>query len=131
MAGAQTLGTQRTATFRFVPTARAQIALWLESTDGARFATVRLTDATARRGIGNRPGAGQMNSGYHWPYGRREGVLPIWAHHRAAAPGALLFLRVIFQNRSSEGFASRTSDDSSPDPYYCLSFNAATTRRDG
>jgi hypothetical protein len=50
-----------------------------------------------------------MNSGYHWPYGRREGVLPIWAHRRAAAPGAGQFPRVIFQNRA-EGYASRTCD---------------------
>ena len=50
-----------------------------------------------------------MNSGYRWPYGRREGVLPIWAARRAAAPGAQPFQRVIFQNRTSEGLASRTS----------------------
>jgi hypothetical protein len=37
---------------------------------------------------------------------------------------------VIFQNRDSEGFASRTSDDSTPDNYFCLSFNSATTRKD-
>jgi hypothetical protein len=126
---------QRTVVWRFTPTARAQIALWLESADGARFATVKLTDATARRGIGNRPGASQMNSGYHWPYGRREGVLPVWAHRRAAVAGAKAFPRVIFQDRASEGDASQAERmlayDSSPEAYFCLSFNAATTRRDG
>ena len=121
---------ERIAVFRFVPTQRAQIAIWIESQDGSRFATVRLTDATCRRGIGNRPGASQMNSGWHWPYGRREGVLPVWAHRRAAAPGATLFARVIFQNRP-EGWASRIVEDSSPDQYYCLSFNAESSRRDG
>jgi len=129
IAHAQAAG--RNVTFRFVPTARAQIAIWLESSDGARFATVRLTDAVSRRGVGNRPGASQMNSGYHWPYGRREGVLPVWAHRRAAAPGAMLFTRVIFQDRRSEGYATRTSDDSSVDPYFCLPFTVETTRRDG
>jgi len=128
IAHAQAAG--RNVTFRFVPTARAQIAIWLESSDGARFATVRLTDAVSRRGVGNRPGASQMNSGYHWPYGRREGVLPVWAHRRAAAPGAMLFTRVIFQDRRSEGYASRTTDDSTIDPYSCLSFTVETTRRD-
>lgn len=122
---------QRAVTFRFTPTKRAQIAVWIESADGTRFATVGLTEATARRGIGNRPGASQMNSGYHWPYGRREGVLPIWAHRRAAVSGALLFPRVIFQNRTSEGFVSRTTDDSTPDSYFCLSFNLETTKRPG
>ena len=58
------------------------------SADGTFLCTVGLTQAVSVRGIGNRPGATQMNSGYHWPYGRREGVLPIWAHRRAAAPGA-------------------------------------------
>ncbi len=127
VARAQTAG--RNVTFRFVPTARAQIAIWLESSDGARFATVRLTDAVARRGVGNRPGAGQMNSGYHWPLGRREGVLPVWAHRRAAVPGAMLFTRVIFQDRP-EGYATRTADDSTIDPYSCLPFTIEATRRD-
>ena len=89
-----------------VPTARSQIAVWVERDDGTFLDTLALTQATATRGIGNRPGAMQMNSGFRWPYGRREGVLPVWAHRRAAAPGAALFPRVIFQDRSSEGFAS-------------------------
>jgi hypothetical protein len=71
-----------------------------------------------------------MNSGYRWPYGRREGVLPIWASRRAAADGAKQFKRVIFQDRTYEGLASRTSSDQSPDKYFCLSFNSATTSRD-
>ena len=107
----------------FTPVKSAQIAIWVERADGEFMATVRLTEAVARRGIGNRPGASQMNSGFRWPYGRREGVLPVWASRRAAAPGAKPFKRVIFQNRSSEGLASRTSNDFSQDDYYCLSFN--------
>ena len=59
------------------------------------------------RGIGNRPGAAQMNSGFHWPYGRREGVLPIWAHRRAAAPGAAVSARDLSEP-GPEGYASRT-----------------------
>src|SRR6185369_8213984 len=90
-------------TLRFVPTAHAQFAVW--ATDGDRFATLALTDATARRGIGNRPGAMQMNSGYRWPYGRRESVLPVWASARLAAGGAP-FRRVVFQARGSEGAAA-------------------------
>ncbi len=112
----------------FTPTARAQIAIWVETADGTFLRTLRLTEATARRGIGNRPGALQMNSGFHWPYGRREGVLPVWAHRRVTAQEP--FPRVIFQNRASEGYASRTSNDASPDGYFCLSFNQGTTSRD-
>jgi hypothetical protein len=119
----------RTLEFRFTPAARSQLALWLEKADGTYLQTVRLTQAVSTRGIGNRPGATQMNSGFHWPYGRREGALPVWAHRRAAAPGAAQWNRVIFQDRASEGFASRTSDDSTIEDYFCLSFTVETTRR--
>src|SRR5690606_24544226 len=97
---------------------------------GEFLQTVRLTEAVARRGIGNRPGASQMNSGFRWPYGRREGALPIWATRRAHAEGAQLFRRVIFQNRTTEGLASRTSADSTPDNYYCLSFTTTLSRKE-
>jgi hypothetical protein len=114
----------------FTPTKRAQIAIWIEDAEGTFLETVALTSSVALRGVGNRPGALQMNSGYRWPYGRREGVLPVWAHRRAAAPSAELFPMVIFQDRTSEGFASRTSVDASPDSYFCLSFDQTTTTRD-
>lgn len=120
----------RVLEFRFTPVQNAQIAIWIEDGAGEFLQTVALTEATARRGIGNRPGASQMNSGFRWPYGRREGVLPIWAHRRAAAEGAKPFRRVIFQNRKTEGLASRTSDDFSRDDYFCLSFNNSKSKKD-
>ena len=112
------------------PTERAQLAIWIETADGEYLRAIRLTEAVALRGIGNRPGATQMNSGFHWPYGRREGVLPVWAHRRLTAEGAEPFKLVIFQDRASEGFASRTSNDPSPDDYFCLSFNQSTTTQE-
>jgi len=115
---------------RIQPANRLQLAVWVETADGEFMGTLALTHAVAKAGIGNRPGALQMNSGYRWPYGRREGVLPVWAHARMKAPTAQPFRRVIFQNRASEGFASRTVDDQSPDDYYCLSFTRTTTNRD-
>lgn len=130
LVAAQVTPAQRVIEFRFTPTARAQIALWLEKPDGSFVKTFFLTQAVGLRGIGNRPGASEMNSGFHWPYGRREGALPIWAHRRAAAPGAAQFKQVIFQDRTSEGFASRTSEDSTSESYFCLSFNSATTEKD-
>ena len=126
----------RTLEFKFTPTARAQLALWIEKDDGTIFKTIRLTQAVSVRGIGNRPGASQMNSGFRWPYGRREGALPIWAHRRAAVPDAKQFKRVIFQDRrlsdgsAGEGLASRTSNDSSLESYFCLSFTASTTSKE-
>ena len=121
---------QRVIDLELVPTERAQIAVWIADSDGVYLATLALTEAVARRGVGNRPGASQMNSGFHWPYGRREGVLPVWAHARASAPGEEFFRRVIFQDRTSEGHASRSSNDSTRDDYFCLSFARATTTRD-
>jgi hypothetical protein len=115
---------------RYIPAPRAQVAIWIETGAGRFIRTLSLTEAVGYRGIGNRPGASQMNSGYRWPYGRREGVLPVWAHRRAAAPGARPWKRVIFQDRISEGNASRSSSDHSTDDYYCLSFDKLTTTRD-
>lgn len=113
----------------YTPAPRAQVAIWIEDSAGTYLATVALTESVAYRGLGNRPGASQMNSGYRWPYGRREGALPIWAHRRAAAPGAKLFPRVVFQDRT-EGFASRTAADQSPDEYHCLQFDPSHSTRD-
>src|SRR5690242_14301882 len=118
-AAAQEASPGRVLEFRFTPVGRAQLAIWVER--ASEFvATVRLTEGVGLRGLGNRPGASEMNSGWRWPYGRREGVLPIWAARRASQPGAQLFPRVIFQHRTSEGRASRTTEDSSVDHYYCL-----------
>ena len=108
----------RVVEVEFTPVARAQLAIWVETADGEYLRTVGLTQSVSTRGIGNRPGASQMNSGFRWPYGRREGVLPVWANRRASAPGATPFRRVIFQNRSSEGWASRSANDFSRDAYY-------------
>lgn len=119
----------RVLEFQYTPTGRAQIAIWIEDGDGAFLTTVGLTDAVAARGIGNRPGASQMNSGFRWPFGRREGVLPIWAHRRASAPDAKQFKRVIFQDRP-EGWASRKREDSSPDTYFCLAWDQSRSKKD-
>jgi hypothetical protein len=50
---------------------------------------------------------------------------------RIGAPrprGRSSFQRVIFQDRLSEGYASRTSNDQSRDDYFCLSFNGPPRR---
>lgn len=126
-------GLARRVEVRFTPTGRAQIALWIESADGSRFRTIRLTESVAYRGIGNRPGATQMNSGFRWPYGRREGALPVWAHRRLAS-GAAPFPRVIFNGRVSEGNASSAGSFGEPrntrDNFFCLSFRRDISGRD-
>ena len=128
---AQDPSRDRLVDIRFRPTARAQIAVWVTNEDAGIFRTVLLTRVTATHGIGNRPGASQMNSGFRWPYGRRENVLPVWGHARAQASGSL-FPRVIFNGRESEGLASVSSGEpgNTRDDYFCLSFTISTTRRD-
>ena len=49
--------TPRLIEIDYVPTARAQVAVWLERSDGTFVRTLRLTEAVALRGIGNRPGS--------------------------------------------------------------------------
>ncbi|MFW5921594.1 MAG: hypothetical protein ACOCUS_07115, partial [Polyangiales bacterium] len=125
---------------RFTPTDRAQIALWIEKADGTFMSTVRLTEAVGTRGIGNRPGATQLNSGFRYPYGRREGALPVWAHRRYEAAGEK-FPRVIFWHRQStdgvhsgEGYASIWQDipgTNTADDYFCLSFEDDRNALDG
>lgn len=119
---------EREVTVRFVPTARLQLAVWAQQDE--RFATLAMTEATARRGIGNRPGALQMNSGFRWPYGRRENVLPGWAGERLAS-GARPFGRVVFQAPpGTEGLFSRGGDPiETRDDFFCWTFDASQSRR--
>jgi hypothetical protein len=59
-----------------------QIAVWLQDANGAYVDTLLVTNATAVRGIGNRPGRWDFLSGPLFPYGKRLMSLPIWAHAR-------------------------------------------------
>ena len=59
-----------------------QMAIWVEDTSGHVVDTLYVTSATAKFGIANRPGSATLKTDFRWPYGRREMVLPIWAHRR-------------------------------------------------
>jgi hypothetical protein len=59
-----------------------QIAVWLQDGSGKFVDTLLVTNATARRGIANRPGRWDFLSGPLFPYGKRVMALPIWAHAR-------------------------------------------------
>ncbi|MFW6050614.1 MAG: CFI-box-CTERM domain-containing protein [Myxococcota bacterium] len=130
-AGAQAEDAARRVELRFTPADRAQIAVWIERPDGTFVQTIALTESVAFRGIGNRPGAIHMNTGFRYPFGRREGALPVWAHRRYEADGRL-FPRVIFWGRESadgvhsgEGYASIHLDpngSNTVDDHFCLSF---------
>jgi hypothetical protein len=60
-----------------------QMAVWIQSADGTQYIDdLMVTNATAVRGIGNRPGIWNLTSGPLFPYGKRPMALPIWAHAR-------------------------------------------------
>ena len=98
-----------------------QIAVWLESDQNAFVADLMVTNLTAVRGIGNRPGFWKFPSTWRFPYGKRKNVLPVWAHKRGR-----LYDTVMMQDDGGDsggemgiGFHEAIS---SPDPYHCLSF---------
>jgi hypothetical protein len=68
---------------RFAPGAPGmQIAVWIEDAAGNYVDTAYVTRLTGQFGLANRPGDGLLKTDFKWPYGRREMVLPIWAHRR-------------------------------------------------
>ena len=74
-------------------TAPSQIVAWIEDTSGQYVDTVFITQQTGTYGLGNRPGRFDFNSGPKFPYGRRTGVFPVWAHRHG-----MQFDEVVFQD---------------------------------
>jgi hypothetical protein len=72
----------RTVEITFKPVKELQIAVWIEDDKGNYVATAYVTRLTATFGLGNRPGNHFLHSATRFPYGRRDMVLPIWAHKR-------------------------------------------------
>ena len=105
--------------FDFMPGAELQIAVWLTDAAGNYVDTVKVTRLTATFGVGNRPGMpttdprGGFESNYHWPYGKRLEVLPVWAWGRG-----VLYPAVVMQDGMEDwlGFHNSLSSD---EPYYC------------
>jgi hypothetical protein len=96
-----------------------QIAVWVESADRTVFVdTLMVTNMTAARGIGNRPGAWNFVSGPFFPYGKRRMVLPIWAHARGK-----LYDTVVMQD-GKETWLGFHESISSAEPYYCRPLRA-------
>jgi len=87
---------------------------WVEDTAGNYVDTAFITDATGLRGIGNRTGIMDLQSGPKWPYGPRDDVLPIWAHRHA-----IEFPAVVWQGGYEPCNMSRAFSESSPESYLC------------
>ena len=96
-----------------------QIAVWVESADRTMFVdTLMVTNMTAARGIGNRPGVSNFLSGPLFPYGKRSMALPIWAHARGK-----LYDTVVMQD-GRETWLGFHESLSSGEPYYCRPLRA-------
>ena len=96
-----------------------QIAVWVESADRTVFVdTLMVTNMTAARGIGNRPGVSNFLSGPLFPYGKRSMALPIWAHARGK-----LYDTVVMQD-GRETWLGFHESLSSGEPYYCRPLRA-------
>jgi hypothetical protein len=91
-----------------------QIAVWLESADRTQFVdTLMVTNLTASRGLGNRPGIWNFRSGPLFPYGKRSMVLPVWAHARG------VFYPTVVMQDGLEDWLGFHEPISSPEPYFC------------
>jgi hypothetical protein len=96
-----------------------QIAVWLESADGTLFVdTLMVTNAVAIHGIGNRPGTWDLVSGPRFPYGRRQMVLPVWAHARGELY-TFVEMKVGMNDPMGDEELVNHENYSSPEPYFC------------
>jgi hypothetical protein len=95
------------------PTDRMQMVVWVEDSTGRYVDTIFVTDAIGRRGIGNRPGRFDFNSGPRWPYGRRTTTFPIWSNRHGQS-----FPMLVFQN-VDENNLSHPFNHSSQETFFC------------
>lgn len=95
------------------PTDQLQMVAWIEDAQGNYVDTVFITDAVGRRGLGNRPGRYDFNSGPRWPYGRRIGTFPVWSRRHG-----MTFPTVIFQNERDSDL-SHPFNQSSSEAFFC------------
>ncbi|MBA3817888.1 MAG: fibronectin type III domain-containing protein [Deltaproteobacteria bacterium] len=91
----------------------SQLVAWLEEPGGTFVDTIFITETTGTYGLGNRPGRADFNSGPNWPYGRRLGVFPVWAHRHG-----LSFPDVVFQNGNEDNL-SHPFNESSVESRFC------------
>jgi hypothetical protein len=99
-----------------------QIAVWLQDSTGKFVDTLMVTNATARRGIGNRPGRWDFLSGPLFPYGKRVMSLPIWAHARGKTYSTVMMLEAMCGDgtpRPSESCLGWHESYSSDELYFC------------
>jgi hypothetical protein len=99
-----------------------QIAVWLQDSSGTFVDTLMVTNATAVRGIGNRPGRWDFLSGPLFPYGKRVMSLPIWAYARGKTYRTIIMAEpngLCSAGGPAESCLGWHETYSSPDLYFC------------
>jgi uncharacterized protein (TIGR03382 family) len=109
----------RTVDVTMVPADDLQIVAWIEDEAGTYVDTVFITQTTGLRGLGNRTGPMGANSGPGWPYGRRLGVFPVWAHAHGHEFPAVVFQRNESGDPASDMSINEVFTNSSREPFYC------------
>lgn len=123
--------TCRTVEVTFKPVKDLQIAVWIEDEQGNYVDTAFVTRLTGTLGLANRPGLSRFKSDFRFPYGRRDMVLPVWAHKRNKRYGLVVMGGKAGNSVAScakAGIQGAECDDttigyhfmvSSPETFYC------------
>ena len=127
----------------FFPAPNLQIAVWVEDEAGQYVDTVYVTRLTGTLGLANRPGNGFFKSDFRFPYGRREMVLPVWAHKRDKRYGRVMMGGKFGNSKETcmaSGISASECDDatigyhfmvSSPEPFFCSPRGGVKTKVGG
>jgi hypothetical protein len=132
----------RTVEIGFKPAKNLQIAVWIEDAAGNYQATAFVTRLTGTFGLANRPGNHFLHSRERFPYGRRDMVLPVWAHERNHSYGLVVMGGAIGNSEATcaaHATAGDCDDDtiayhsavSSLEPFYCSPTGAMITQQGG
>jgi len=135
--------TCRSVSVQFKPVPNLQIAVWVEDALGNYVDTVYVTRMTGSLGLANRPGKSRFKTDFRFPYGRRDMVLPVWAHKRNHQYGKLMMggkSGASIAACNAAGIAGTDCDDdtigyhfmvSSPEPFYCSPRGGVTIKQNG
>ena len=132
----------RTVEVAFKPVKNLQIAVWVEDPLGNYVATLYVTRLTGSFGLANRPGNHFLRTAPRYPYGRRDMVLPVWAHKRNKTYGYVVMGGYYGNSPDTcpktipDGNLTVCNDDtiayhagvSSAEPFYCSPSGATITQ---
>ncbi len=133
-----------TVEVRFNPAvSNLQMAVWVEDSTGHYVDTLYVSRSTGSLGLANRPGTATFKTDFRFPYGRRDMVLPVWAHRRDHHYGYVVMggkAGNSIATCEASGITGTDCDDltigyhfgvSSPEPFYCSPRGGVTMKVNG